>query len=78
MNKRDEMKGNNKSFNGGCAENLCCGHVLSFGVWGEEYFCYDQYSITVDEGNRFKCVEGLARNMAAGAATLLAAAFMMQ
>lgn len=36
--------GKMKGFAGGCAESLCCGHILDYGVWKEDYFCYDKYS----------------------------------
>jgi hypothetical protein len=36
--------GKMKGFAGGCAESLCCGHILDYGVWKGDYFCYDKYS----------------------------------
>lgn len=77
MGKMGEKKEMNKSYNGGCAENLCCGNILEYGVWKEEYICYDKWANIIEEGNRFKCVEG-AKNLIAGAVTLLVASFMMQ
>lgn len=67
-----------KNFNGGCAETLCCGNILEYGVWKEEYFCYDQWSTIIDEGNRFKCVEGMAAKLAAGMISVAAAVLMME
>merc|ERR1712227_107547 len=66
--KEMEEKGEKPAmFNGrgGCAETLCCGHILEYGVWKEDYFCYDQWSQTIDDGHRFKCVEGMAKNLVA-------------
>merc|ERR1719498_1095452 len=40
MKMKKERGEKGQSYNGGCAESLCCGHVLEFGVWKEEYFCY--------------------------------------
>lgn len=79
----EKMKGGNggkgmQSFNGGCAETLCCGHILDYGVWKEDYFCYDQWSQTIEDGHRFKCVEGMAKNLAAATLSIAAAVFMMQ
>merc|ERR1719263_150587 len=75
--KMGEMKDKPRGFNGGCAESLCCGHILEFGVWKDEYTCFDAESTMNDEGYRFKCVEG-AKNIAAGALALAATIFMMQ
>lgn len=80
MQGKKDMMGPNKSYRGGCAESLCCGHILEFGVWGEDYFCYNENAVDIQEdnmpSNRFKCVEGAAK-LAAGliAAT---AVLMMQ
>ena len=41
MKSDREAKGFKGGFNGGCAETLCCGHVLEYGVWKDEYVCYD-------------------------------------
>lgn len=75
--KKEEMKDKPRGFNGGCAESLCCGHILEFGVWKDEYTCHDANASMNDDGYRFKCVEG-AKNVAAGALALAAALFMMQ
>jgi len=64
-------------YRGGCAQSLCCGNILEYGVWKEEYICYDMYANVIEEGNRFKCVEG-AKSLIAGTVALLAASFMMQ
>lgn len=83
MEEMEEKKmggpdGRERSFAGGCAENLCCGHILDYGVWKEEYFCYDQWKQTIEDGHRFKCVEGMAKNLVAATVSIAAAVFMMQ
>merc|ERR1712167_116139 len=60
---------------GGCQESLCCGNVLKSGVWGTTHICNDAMAITY-ENFRFACVEG-AKNLAASAVGLLAAAYYM-
>merc|ERR1719450_1718035 len=59
-----DKDGNKKNFNGGCSAEakLCCGHVLEYGVWKDEYFCHDQFAMSIDSGHRFTCVEGMAKN----------------
>ena len=36
-----------KDYNGGCEAELCCGNILEYGVWKEEYFCYNKYATMV-------------------------------
>merc|ERR1711990_545967 len=79
----EEMEGRGEKpamFNGagGCAESLCCGHVLDYGVWKEDYFCYDKFATLIEDGHRFKCVEGMAQKMVAATMSIAAAVFMMQ
>ena len=78
MEDKEMGRNSKRSYRGGCAETLCCGHTLQYGTWSDQYFCYDQYAITVDEEIplRFKCVEG-AKNLAIGAMSVAAAVFMM-
>jgi len=73
--KSMEMKDKTRGFNGGCAESLCCGHILEFGVWKDEYKCMDATATMNDDGYRFKCVEG-AKNIAAGALAIAATLFI--
>lgn len=66
-----------RDYNDGCGsvETLCCGQTLEFGVWGDDHKCNLRTAETLDEV-RFQCVEG-AKYVAAGAMSLIAAAFMM-
>jgi len=65
------------TYNDGCgnAELLCCGQTEEFGVWSDDYMCNTKTEIELDS-LKFRCVEG-ATYVAAGAMSLVAAAFMM-
>jgi hypothetical protein len=65
-----------QGYNNGCNAGLCCGQILSYGVWSDEYLCYDEHATTVDTGHVFNCMEGATR-LATGAAALVIAAMMM-
>merc|ERR1711885_61085 len=60
---------------GGCQAELCCGHILSGGVWQTEHICNTKTAMNY-ENFRFKCVEG-AKNLAASAIGVLAAVYYM-
>lgn len=71
--KDDEGK---EAYNNGCAADLCCGHILDYGVWAEEYVCADKTATTLED-NRFQCYVDGAKTIVAGAMSVMIASFMM-